>query len=172
VAAPSLSPFDLVALALVALAALRGLWIGVVREAFSLLALAAACVAVRLWLGPAEAWVAAHAPFAVGPVAARVAAGALLALGALVAVALVGRVVRRGVHAAGLGFADRLGGGLLGAAEGGVVVALLVVLLAGALGRGHPLLAESRVARALSGVERVARSAVDAPDVAAPPPRR
>jgi membrane protein required for colicin V production len=166
----SLSTFDLVALAIVALAVLRGLWIGVVREAFSLAALAAACLAVRLWLVPAEAWVQAHVPVATSPLAARVAAGALLAIGALLAVVLVGRIVRRGVHAVGLGFLDRLGGGVLGGAEGGLAVALLLVLLTGALGRGHPLLRESRVAHALSGVERVARGVVDAPDVAAPPP--
>jgi membrane protein required for colicin V production len=168
----SLSTFDAVALAIVALAVLRGLWIGVVREAFSLAALAAACLAVRLWLVPAEAWVQAHAPFVSSPLAARVAAGALLAIGALVAVALVGRVVRRGIHAVGLGFLDRLGGGVLGAAEGGLVVALVVVLLVGLLGRGHPAVRESRVAQALSGVERIARGVADLPDVAAPPRRQ
>ncbi len=165
-----MSPVDVAILFLLAVALLRGLLIGVVREVFSLAALAAACLAVRLGSGAGAAWLTAHAPVELGPTAALVAAGAGIGLATALAVGLSGRLLRRGLHAAGLGPADRFAGGLLGVAEGALVAAVLLVVGIVAVGRDHPLLAGSRSLEALERVEQVARGqALPLPPVAAPP---
>jgi membrane protein required for colicin V production len=165
-----LPTLDAVCLALLLLAGLRGVWIGLVREAFSLAALLAALAAVRLWTAPVARWLELEAgPLGVGPVAAPWLAGALLAGGVIVLVAILGRVVRRGVQAAGLGLADRLAGGGLGAAEGAVAAGLLLLVLVAALGADHPALAGSRSLELLERAQRMAGAAPPVRDVAAPP---
>jgi membrane protein required for colicin V production len=165
-----LATLDAICLGVLALAALRGLWIGLVREAFSLAALLAAAVAVRLWVDPVARWLEIEAgPLGVGPVAAPWLAGALLAAGTIALVAVAGRVVRRGVRAAGLGLADRLAGGGLGAAEGALVAGLLLLTLVSALGADHPALAGTRSLELLERAQRIAGAAPPVRDVAAPP---
>jgi uncharacterized membrane protein required for colicin V production len=65
---------------------------------------------------------------------------------------------------------DRAGGALLGAAEGSLVVAVLLVLATTVLGRDHPVFRGTRSLAALERVEQVAGGARDM-NVAAPPPR-
>jgi uncharacterized membrane protein required for colicin V production len=166
------SPVDVAASALLGVAVLRGLAIGMVREAFSVAALAAACVAVRLGTDPAAAWLEANALPGLGPLGARILAGAAVGIGAALAVGLTGRVVRRGLHAVGLGLPDRLAGAAIGAAEGALVVAVALLLAIALLGRAHPLLAHSRALAAFERAERLARGELAAPDVAAPPARQ
>jgi uncharacterized membrane protein required for colicin V production len=167
----ALSRLDWAVLALLALAALRGLAIGVVREAFSLGALGAAIVAVRVLGEPAGHWLARA--LGLGELPALILAGAALAAAGVTGVALIGGVVRRGLHAAGLGLWDRLAGGLLGAAEGALAAALLVLGGTFALGHDHPLLADSRSVEAFEQLQELAQGGSDgaARDVAAPPPR-
>jgi membrane protein required for colicin V production len=162
--------FDALALGVVALAALRGLVRGLVREAFSLAALAAACVAVRLFAGPAGEELE-QASGLTSPLATA-AAGAAIALAAIAAFALAGRIARRLLGAAGLGLADRLGGGALGAAEGALLVAIALGAVAWTLGPDVPWLRGSRSAAAFDEVQRLAeRLPEPLPDVAAPPRR-
>ena len=156
------------ALAVLGLALVRGLWIGLVREAFSLASLAAACLAVRLGTADAAEALGALTPWPMGPLAATILAGAVLAVTAILAVALVGRAVRRGLHAAGLSALDRLGGGVLGAAEGALLLAVLLLGAVAALGASHPWLDGSRAVAVVA--EARARWAADPPAVAAPPP--
>jgi uncharacterized membrane protein required for colicin V production len=163
-------PIDAAACLLLALALVRGLAIGMVREAFSVAALAAACVAVRFGSGPASNWLLENALPGLGPLGARVLAGAAIGLAAAIAVGVLGRLVRRGVEAAGLGFADRLAGGAIGAAEGALVVAIALLVAITLVGRDHPLLARSQTLAVFERGERVARSGMLAADVAAPPP--
>jgi membrane protein required for colicin V production len=157
---------DAVALGVLALACLRGLWIGAVREAFSLAALAAAVLAVRLWTGAGAEWLAAETTLSLAT--AKWVAGAALGVGAILGVAGVGRLVRRGLRAAGLGAFDRLAGGLLGIAEGGLVLALFLTLATSWFGpsprflQGTRTLAFYQDARRLVDDERSV-------DVAAPP---
>jgi membrane protein required for colicin V production len=168
-----LSALDLAALALLALAVVRGLWIGVIREAFSLAAIAAAIVALRLGVEPAAAWLMANGPDELSPLAARIGAAVGVAVIALVAVRLLGRLLQRGVHAVGLGFADRIGGGVLGAAEGALILALGILVGSTVLGRDHPVLASSRAVQAFEEVRQQAGLTTQDPtDVAAPPPGR
>jgi uncharacterized membrane protein required for colicin V production len=155
----AISPVDLAALAILIAAVLRGLFIGMIREVFSLAALAAACIAVRFGAAPAADWMLLNLPVEWSPLAARVVAGAVIAVAVIVSVAVVGRLLRRGVRWAGLGFADRLAGGVVGAAEAALV------------GRDHPVLADSRTLAAFESAERLAhQSDVALPAVSLPPP--
>ncbi len=163
-----MNPVDVVALAVLGVAVLRGLAIGMVREAFSVAALAAACIAVRFGTAPAAAWLEANALPGLGPLGARILAGTAVGLAAALAVGLAGRVIRRGVHAVGLGLADRLAGAAIGAAEGALVVAVALLIALAVLGRTHPLLARSRALEAVQRGEVLARGG-RAVDVAAPP---
>jgi membrane protein required for colicin V production len=153
----ALSPVDVVALAILALAVLRGLWIGLIREVFSLVGLAAAVIAVRLGSAPVAEWLRASLPVELGSLSARIAAGAIVAVAVILAAALAGRIVRRGARWAGLGFADRLAGGGLGAAEGALAIVLLMLLATAVLGRDHPTLAGSRTLAAFESAESLAR---------------
>jgi len=162
------SPVDLLALCVLSIAVLRGLFLGLIRESFSLAAIAAACVAVRWFAGPAAAELEAITGGRVGNLAAPWIAGAGVAIAAAAAVAITGRVLRRGARAVGLGLLDRAGGALLGATEGSLVIAVLLVLATSVLGRNHPVFRDTRTLAAFERVEAVATSARDI-DVAAPP---
>ena len=71
-----------------------------------------------------------------------------------------------------LGWVDRLGGGALGAAEGALVSALVIVSLSWLLGPAHELLAESRSLAAFERLqEEVAARGGSLPDVASGPRR-
>jgi membrane protein required for colicin V production len=151
----AISAVDMAALAILALAVLRGLWIGLIREVFSLAGLAAAAVAVRFGAAPAADWLMASLPVELSPLAARIATGVAIAVAVIAIVAIVGRLVRRGARWAGLGFVDRVAGGALGAAEGALVIAVLMMLGTAAVGRDHPVLADSRALAIFETVERL-----------------
>ncbi|MBM4381878.1 MAG: CvpA family protein [Deltaproteobacteria bacterium] len=160
---------DRVALGVVTLAMLRGLWIGLLREAFSLAALAAAFVAVRLWTDPTAAWLMGSAPFGLelSQRQASIAGGLLVGLGAMLVVVAVGGFVRKRVHATSLGLLDRLLGGALGGAEGALLVGLALVGFTAFVGADHDVLAGSRSIELLAEARSLAG---ELPDVAAPPP--
>ena len=145
---------DVIALGVLAIAILRGLWIGLVREVFSIGALAAAVLAFRALRGPAAELIAARTHW--DPLLATAAGGGLVVIAALVFVTLVGLIVRRVVGAAGLGTIDRIGGAVLGAGEGALVVGLALLAVTEILGPQDPLVAGSR---ALSVFERVQEAA-------------
>ena len=86
-------------------------------------------------------------------------------------VTFAGRVVRRGIRAVGLAIVDRIGGALLGAAEGTLIVALLLVLAGRSVGWDHSFLANTRTLAALEQLETLARESPIADiNVASPPP--
>lgn len=164
---------DLLVAVLLALAMLRGLLLGLIRETFSIAALAGAVVAVRLLADPLARWLALELELSWSPFALRVTAGLLLVVGVVACVSLAGRLLRRGVRAAGLGWADRLGGGVLGTAEGLLVAGLLVWLATTLVGRDHAVFEDSRALAALDQARRAAQDPAQHPevDVAAPPRR-
>lgn len=164
-----MAAIDLLALGILAIAALRGLLIGMIREAFSLLALGGAIIAVRLFTGPLAAWLRAEGHVTWGDLELRVASGVLLGVSTVGAVIIAGKIVKRGVRAAGLGWADRVGGGLLGTAEGLLVVGLILAGVVAALGRDHRVVADSRVLAFFDEARSVAQNPPHA-DVASPPP--
>jgi len=165
----SLTPIDAVLAALLAVAILRGLWLGLIREAFSIAALAGAVIAARLFTDPLAARLQQDFALHWSDFALRIAAVMLLVVGVFTAVAIAGRLLRRGVRAVGLGWADRLAGGVLGMAEGALVASLLLMLATALLGRDHGALEDSRALAALDEARRTVRSPVV--DVAAPPAR-
>ena len=164
---------DIVVGVMLLIASLRGLSLGLVREAFSLIGIAAAYLAVRFFVLPIGDGLI---ELTGGRISANIApwiAGALLVVLTIAVVTRVGRTIRRGVHAVGLGFIDRMGGMQLGAAEGMLMVALLFTLTERFLGRDHPTLTDTYTLEALEQLELVfhAAPAVDF-DVASPPRSR
>jgi len=155
---------------LLLLAIARGVWIGLVRESFSIAALGAAILAARYGSAAGGAWLVEVTGGQTGPIPPTWLAGTALAIGAAVAVATVGHFIRRGVRLAGLSWADRIGGGALGFAEGVVVATLIMLGTTFAIGRQHPVVSESQSLTAYDAMRAyVAEQADTPPDVAAPP---
>jgi membrane protein required for colicin V production len=142
---------DLAAAGILAAAILRGVWIGLVREAFSLAALACAVFAVRRFAEPLAGDIAGS--YDLDPLLATAIAGAAVAVGTILLVAIVGFAIRRAVRASGLGLADRIGGAVLGACEGALFVALLLFGIITVTGRTDPLIAETRSLAAFEALE-------------------
>lgn len=161
-------PLDLVVLVVVGLLALRGLLRGAVREAFALGALAAAVLAVRFFEPAATALLEPRLAPHLSPPVVRGLAIVLVAGVALVAVSAAGAFVRRGLHAVGLGLADRVGGAALGVAEGALAVAIALSLAGGLLGADHPWLRASEAYGWLARARGERGADARLPDVAAP----
>jgi len=168
-----LQSIDLIAAAVLGVAALRGLFKGLIREFFSILALAAAVIAVRLWNEPVADSLYELSVGRISQALAPWVAGMVLGVGVLVAVGTFGAVMGRGARVLGLGWADRAGGAALGIAEGALVVAFAVAVIGAAVGREHSLLSRSHSLALLEQAERVAGLGPAEPAaVAAPPPSR
>jgi membrane protein required for colicin V production len=161
---------DIIVGTIIGIACLRGFFLGLIREAFSLASLGAAYMAVRAFVGPIAEWVGEISDGRISEALAPGVAGAHQVLVTIGVVTSIGRVIRRGARAVGLGFVDRAGGALLGATEGVLVVAVLIMLAGDRIGRDHPAIADSRTLAALEHMELLAREAppVDV-DVASPP---
>jgi membrane protein required for colicin V production len=160
---------DFVVIAILGIAALRGLFRGMVREALSVGALVGACFAVIHLSDPAAQWLHYWSDGEVGPSIAPWVAGVGVAVATLFVAALLGRMLRGGAKAVGLGWVDHAGGAVLGVAEGVLVSAILVQVAASTLGPYHPFLSDSKTLAAMQEIERVALDE-DLLDVAAPPP--
>jgi membrane protein required for colicin V production len=166
-----MAPVDIAVATILGIALLRGLFRGLIREVFSIAALAGACIAVQVFAGRLADWLARATGAELSGLTALWLAGTLLAVGSIAAVVLAGRMLRRGARWSGLGWADRAGGALLGAAEGALVVAILLAGAAWMLGRSHPAIAATRSLAALERLERLAQGDERGGeiDVAAPP---
>lgn len=166
-----LTPLDGAVLVLLSVAALRGLWLGLIREGCSLIALGGSFVAVRALLAPTSDWLVATSRGGIGPTAAPFVAGLAIGLATWLAVGLAARVLRRGAQVAGLGWADRAFGGALGATEGALVAALVILIASTAMGRDHPLVERSRSVAVFEAARDYVQGRVDElPDVASPGP--
>jgi len=172
----TLEPVDYVIGAILAIAVLRGLARGLLRETFSMASLAAAIVAVRLFYADVATWLMQISEGLIGEIAAPWAAGAVLAIGTIGVTAVLGRFLRRGAKVVGLGWADRAGGAVLGTAEGLLVAGVLIGLIGYVMGRSHPSIAHSRSLQAFEELEEMARDGkfpeldITLPKVAMPPP--
>ena len=139
----SMSLLDGLVLVVLLLGILRGIFIGLVRECFSLASLGAAVLAVRFGLDVVEPWLLEIGRGAIGPSLAPWVAGAILVIGTVTLMTLVSRLIQRGVEAAGLSWLDRTGGAVLGAAEGALVGMLIILGITFAMGREHPAVEDS-----------------------------
>lgn len=166
-------PVDILAVVILGVAFLRGLFRGLIRETFSVAALGGACVVIKLFAAPLGVKLGTASQGQIGTVIAPWIAGAVLGALAITTTVTVGRLLRRGSRWAGLGWIDRVGGGILGTAEGALVVSILLVLASTLMGPTSPTLVASRSYSVLETVQGFARDgswSELAIDVAAPPP--
>jgi membrane protein required for colicin V production len=183
-----MTSFDYVVVALFALALVRGLFRGLLREVFSIGALALAVVVVRLFNADVAHWLLVNNEGDLSPQASTGLAGLLLVVGTIGAMSLVGKVTKHGAKAAGLGWADRAGGAVIGAAEGVLVAAVAVAVATHVMGEEHEMLVASQSVKALEDLDYFVQNGEpppdfempdlrlpyielpDLPEVAAPPP--
>ena len=183
-----MSSLDYLVVALFSLAVVRGLVRGLLREAISIASLASAVLVVRFFNADVAQWLVTNNEGDVSPEAAPWIAGLLLVIGTVGVMTLVGRVTRHGAKAAGLGWADRAGGLVVGAAEGVLVAGVVVGLATHVMGEDHELLVKSQSVQALDDLDYFVQNGEpppgyelpdlplpdfelpDLPDVAAPPP--
>jgi membrane protein required for colicin V production len=178
-----LAPLDYVIAALFSVAVLRGMTRGLLRESFSIASLAAAVLVVRFFYAPVAEWLIAQTNGDISPEAAPWVAGVLLIVVAIGATTAIGRFLRRGAKAAGLGWADRAGGLAVGAVEGVLICAIVIGVIGYVVGSDHQLLIESKGVQTLDELEHFAKTGelpegfelpdvpmLELPEVAAPPP--
>lgn len=156
---------DVIIVLVAAGVALLGAFWGALRIASTVLAVVAGIVAGR-WAGPPAAGLIAGLFHSAG--AERIGATAVVALIAAGIVMLAGRGLRHGVESLHLGWLDRIGGMLIGAAAG---LALLAALLGLAAFGGHPPTTPiasrlSQIGQAALAVQKLSMSS--APPAAAP----
>ena len=123
-----MTAFDFVVIAIVALSGLFGFARGFVRVVMSLLALVFAIILAIQLAVPIGSMLP---DFGETPATRYIVAFALIAIVVLIVGALLGWMLFRLVRAIGLGFLDRLLGGVAGVARG-VVLVVIGVLIAGA----------------------------------------
>ncbi len=165
--AADLPLIDMIVMSVLALAIVRGIWIGLIREGSSLLAIGMAIIVTRLLVDPFSARLT---EISGGEISGRTAtwiAGLLLVIGTIILLGFVARLLRRGAAAAGLGWADRLGGGALGAAEGAIVAAVLVTIAIWLVGPDHPTTAGARSIELVETLQSM-RERGELPSVASP----
>ncbi len=164
-----LSPFDVLILIVLSIAMARGLWIGLIRESLSLAALGAAAITARYGTIFVGNWLNTTTGGEIGERASMWIAGFTIVVLTVAAIGTAAKLLRRGARLVGLGWADRLGGGALGAAEGALVAVVLVLGVTWLVGKSHPVVEGSR---SIAAVERlqtlIGESKDDLPSVSAP----
>ncbi len=158
---------DMIVLTVLFIAILRGVWIGLIREGSSLAAIGVATIVTRFGVEPLSMRLTEWTGGEITGKTALWIAGVLLVVATILALGFLARLIRRGATAAGLGWADRLGGGALGAAEGAIVSVILVTIALWLVGPDH---ATTEGARSIELVQELKsmHSRGDLPDVAAP----
>lgn len=164
---------DLLAVTALAIGLVRGVWIGLIREGLSLAAIALCAIVTRLFVDPVSI---ALGEWTGGDITGRTAvwiAGVLLVVATILACGLAARLMRTGARFAGLGWADRLGGGALGLAEGTIVAVVLVTIALWLVGPEHPATIDARSVELVEEFRNAHRTELDAlgerlPAVAAP----
>ncbi len=128
---------DLIVLSVLFIAIMRGIWIGLIREGSSLAAIGIATIVTRLLIDPLSVRLIQLTGGEVTGKTAVWISGVLLVVATIIALGFIARLLRRGAEAAGLGWADRLGGGALGAAEGAIVATVIVMIALWLVGPNH-----------------------------------
>ena len=99
-----LSTLDSVVLAVLGIAIVRGFWIGLIREGFSIAALGGGLLAVRYGTPPAADFIEKASQGDLGPTVSMWIAGAAIGIGVVFVIGALGKMLRRGVRAVGLGW--------------------------------------------------------------------
>lgn len=169
----SITWIDGIVMAVMLIAFARGAFIGMIRESFSIAAVGISCIALRYGNPPAARALSDLTGGEIGTGAAPFLTGALILFLTVALVGYLGRFLRQGAQNAGLGWADRLGGGAIGIAEGALVAAVIVTAAQFVLGEESETLEKSRSVEAVASLkEYVSTNYGDElerlPDVAAP----
>jgi len=128
---------DMVAATVIFAAIVRGLWIGLVREGLSLAAIGLCTIVTRLFVDPVTAQLTSITGGEITGKTAVWIAGVLLVMATILLCGVIAKAMKKGVQFAGLGWADRVGGGALGLAEGTIVAAVLVLITLWLVGPDH-----------------------------------
>ena len=128
---------------IVVLSTLRGLIRGLVQAVFGLAGILCGFFIASLEYRSVAAWVLAH-HWTLSPQTAGVASYLVILFGVMVLFAIAGAIVRRAVHAVGLGGADRFLGAILGLVRG-VLIGATIVLSMRALSPDSMVLLHSRL---------------------------
>jgi len=158
---------DMIALAVIALAIARGVWIGLIREGLSLVAIGLCTIVTRLFVDPLSLQLTQLSGGDISGKAALWIAGILLIMATVLVCGMAARLMKRGAQFAGLGWADRVGGGALGFAEGAIVAVVIVLIALWLVDPDHVAM---KGARSVELVEELqsAREAGELPAVASP----
>ena len=111
---------DIAVFAILLLAIVRGMFVGMIREGFSVAAIGAVVLGAVYGAGPTGLWLDTATAGEIGGSASKVLGGVFAGIASGVVVGAAGRYLRRGARVVGLGMADRIGGAAIGAAEGAV----------------------------------------------------
>ena len=158
---------DLIAGTIVFIAVLRGVFIGLIREGLSLAAIGAATIVTRLFVDPVALQLTEITGGEITGKASFWIAGVLLVVATILVSGFVARLIRKSVSYAGLGWADRLGGGALGAAEGGIIAVVLVLITLWLVGPDHLMTDGARSVEIVQELQDL-REDGELPAVAAP----
>lgn len=172
-ASDSFTLLDGLVLFVLLVAAARGAYIGMIRESFSIAAVGLSCIALRFGNPYAANWLSEFSGGEIGTGAAPFITGAVILVGTVGLVGFVGRSIKRGAQAVGLGWADRLAGGALGIAEGALIATLIVLGATLVFGVEHESIKGSQSVEAVEQLQEYVASEYpeqfDAlPNVAAP----
>lgn len=165
-----IATLDTIVLLVLAIAIARGFWIGLIREGFSIAALGGGLMAIRYGLEPLAGVIERATGGDFGPTASSWIAGIGIGLVTVAVIGLAGKFLRRGAHAVGLGWADRIAGGVIGGAEGALAAGVILVLALWTAGPDSPLVEESRSMEVLDELQDyLVEHRDELPAVAAPP---
>jgi len=144
---------DIIVGAIMALAVVRGFFVGMIREGFSVGAIGAVIIGIVYGAQPAGLWLDAATAGEVGGQPAKWIGGIIVGLSAGIVVGTLGRYLRRGARVVGLGMADRVGGGAIGVAEGALIATIVILGANKMFGPEHPAIFNSQSVAVMSRVE-------------------
>lgn len=164
-----ISTLDSVVLAVLGIAIVRGFWIGLIREGFSIAALGGGLLAVRYGTPRVADFIENASQGDLGPTVSMWIAAAAIGIGVVFVIGAIGKMLRRGAHSVGLGWADRIAGSVVGAAEGALAAGVILVVTTWALGADSPVVEDSKSIEVLEGLQDyVAEHQDELPAVASP----
>jgi uncharacterized membrane protein required for colicin V production len=169
---------DIIVGSIMALAIVRGLFVGMIREGFSVGAIGAVVLGIVYGSQPAGLWLDTATAGEIGGQPAKWIGGVMVGVSAGVVVGALGRYLRRGARIVGLGMADRVGGGAIGAAEGALIATIVILGANKMFGPEHPAVFNSQSVAMMSRVEYAMETGditpltEGLPSVASGPPRQ
>ena len=117
--------FDVIVLAVVGLSTLLGLWKGMVRQVVGLAGVVGGYMLAMKFYGP----LATRFLTGFRPATGVVISFLVIFIACIIAASIIGWIAEKLMGSAGLGFLNRVGGGILGGAKGCLIVSVAVMML-------------------------------------------